>query len=124
MRILVCGGRDYREASAVKKVLDELRPSLVIHGGAHGADRLAGAWAESARVPCMVFPAPWRAVGPAAGPLRNGWMLQHGRPELVVAFPGGRGTADMVRRANHQGVPVRRIAGEEPRAPEEEDDAR
>jgi formate dehydrogenase assembly factor FdhD len=32
--------------------------------------------------------------------------LSKGKPDLVVAFPGGRGTADMVRKAQTAGVPV------------------
>jgi hypothetical protein len=32
-------------------------------------------------------------------------MLEYG-PDLVVAFPGGRGTADMVRRAKAAGCEV------------------
>jgi hypothetical protein len=38
-------------------------------------------------------------------------MLGQGHPDLVVAFPGGRGTADMVRRANAAGVRVMEVAG-------------
>ena len=41
-----------------------------------------------------------------AGPERNARMLAEGRPDLVVAFPGGTGTADMVRRAKAAGVRV------------------
>jgi ABC-type Fe3+-hydroxamate transport system substrate-binding protein len=32
-----------------------------------------------------------------------------GKPDLVVAFPGGRGTANMIEQAEQAGVPVRRI---------------
>lgn len=32
------------------------------------------------------------------------------RPDLVVAFPGGRGTADMVRRATAAGIEVIRVS--------------
>jgi predicted Rossmann-fold nucleotide-binding protein len=34
-------------------------------------------------------------------------MLSEGKPDLVIAFPGGRGTADMIRQAKEAGVPVR-----------------
>jgi hypothetical protein len=37
-------------------------------------------------------------------------MLDDGKPELVVAFPGGRGTADMMRRAREAGVEVIEVA--------------
>ena len=33
-------------------------------------------------------------------------MLDERRPDLVVAFPGGRGTADMVGRARSAGIEV------------------
>jgi len=29
--------------------------------------------------------------------------------DLCIAFPGGRGTADMVRRARAAGIPVRSV---------------
>lgn len=54
-----------------------------------------------------VHPADWGRYGKAAGPIRNQEMLESGI-DLVIALPGGRGTADMVRRAEGAGVPVRR----------------
>ena len=33
-------------------------------------------------------------------------MIDVGKPDAVIAFPGGRGTADMVQRANQAGIPV------------------
>lgn len=47
--------------------------------------------------------------GKSAGPIRNQTMLDDGKPDLVLAFPGGRGTADMVAKAEKHGIPVRRI---------------
>ena len=73
---------------------------VVIHGGARGADDLARQWGEiSVGIEGVEFRADWTAHGKAAGMIRNQRMLDEGRPDLVVAFPGGRGTADMVRRA-------------------------
>jgi hypothetical protein len=48
--------------------------------------------------------ADWEKLGRSAGPIRNQAMLDEGRPDLVVAFPGHHGTADMVRRARAAGV--------------------
>lgn len=112
LRVLVCGGRDFAKRQFVYTVLDAMleahrdRGLLVIHGGARGADRLAGDWACARGVPCMVFPAPWAGLGKQAGPARNGWMLAHGRPDVAVRFPGGRGTDDMVERCLRAGVQV------------------
>jgi len=44
--------------------------------------------------------------GRAAGPVRNAQMLAEGKPDFVVAFPGGRGTADMCKQARARGVKV------------------
>ncbi len=110
MRILVCGGRDYRDASALCEALDALHReknvTALIHGAARGADALAAAWAAGRGVAARVFPANWTAHGKAAGFIRNARMLRDGRPEMAVAFPGGKGTAHMVRLAKQAGVPV------------------
>ena len=104
MRVLVCGGRDYAKADYVSRVLDGLSVTTLVHGGARGADILAGHWALRHGVNTEVFYADW-ARGKRAGPERNQRMLDS-KPDLVVAFPGGRGTADMVRRAKAAGIEV------------------
>lgn len=108
--VAVTGGRrvDNREAVwAALDVLDALRPiTKLIHGGASGADALAASWAGARKVPIQAFEARWGSEGRAAGPLRNARMLSEGRPDLVLAFPGGRGTADMVAKSKAAGVPV------------------
>ena len=114
MRILVCGGRDYDDEIVLYATLDvihENRPvTRLIHGAARGADSLAAAWAKSRGVPTLAFPAHWWRDGRAAGFLRNARMLRDGRPELVVAFPGGKGTAHMVGLARDAGVPLLEVA--------------
>lgn len=113
MRVLVCGGRAFTNRALMDKSLAELvlshgGISRIINGGAPGADTLARKWAEAHGIETDTFTADWR-VGPAAGPIRNQRMIDEGRPDAVIAFPGGRGTADMVRRANAAGIPVREI---------------
>jgi len=110
--VLVCGGRDYSNRAQLTAVLDRLLEACpqmrLIHGGGRGADDLAGAWAALEEVPCQVFPADW-SKGRRAGPMRNERMLAHLREQtdpLVVAFPGGRGTADMVQRARAAEIPI------------------
>eukprot|EP01037_Dinobryon_pediforme_P021008 gene21008-21762_t len=52
MRVLVCGGRDYTDYLALVSVLDEHRPiTCIIHGGADGADKLAGLYASLCAIP-------------------------------------------------------------------------
>lgn len=120
LRVIVCGGRDYSDYASVCKVMDWWRASfphiVVIHGNARGADTLADRWAKERGVKSWPVPAEWKRDGRKAGPLRNRRMLGMG-PDVVVAFPGGRGTADMTRQAEAAGVVVHRAitAGNEAR---------
>lgn len=104
----MCGGRNFDQWSTVAKTLDALEVTVLIQGGAAGADMLARKWAETRGVYLITFPANWRH-GKRGGPLRNQFMLEEGKPHLVVAFPGGRGTEDMIRRAEAAGVAVQRV---------------
>ncbi len=114
VRAMVCGGRDYTDKVTVWGWLQAIHLkrgiSIIIEGGATGADALAASWAVVEGVPVEQFPADWKAHGRAAGPIRNQRMLDEGKPDIVIAFPGGRGTADMVRRAKTAGIPVRQIS--------------
>jgi hypothetical protein len=115
MRVLVCGGRDYGgkpiEVLKLCSVLDEIHGAtpitVLIHGDARGADRLAATWARRSGVSVESYQAEWNKYGKAAGHIRNVRMLEKGKPELVVAFPGGTGTEDMCEVAKGR-VPVRR----------------
>lgn len=96
IRLLVCGGRTYDELRTLSKEMSANHPiAVVIHGGASGADRLAARWADVNNIQTIVFPANWKQ-GRKAGPIRNQFMLDESKPDLVLAFPGGPGTADMV----------------------------
>jgi predicted Rossmann-fold nucleotide-binding protein len=114
MRLLVCGGRDYSDADRLSEVLDRVlakhKITCVIHGGATGADELAHHWAINRGLEIEVFHAAWNREGHSAGPRRNARMLAEGKPDVAVAFPGGRGTADMVWRLNLASVAVWEIA--------------
>lgn len=112
MTIIVCGGRDYDDRERVFSVLDKLEYDgnlYVVEGGARGADTLAADWAEVRGHHHITVPADWSAHGRAAGSIRNQLMLDKYKPNLVIAFPGGRGTADMIARAEKAGVPVERV---------------
>ena len=113
-RILVCGGRDYSDVGHVERVLDELasRPFILIHGGALGADKIAADFCKSRGYAVAQVDANWLAHGRAAGPIRNRWMLAL-NPDLVVAFPGGRGTADMAEAAEMAGIETQRVTPHE-----------
>lgn len=111
IRVLVCGGRDYDDVEFVYAVLDEIKPAFVITGGATGADEIAEMWADERGAHLVRMPANWSTYGKAAGPSRNQQMIDEGKPNLVIAFPGGFGTANMIRRAEAAGIEVRRVGG-------------
>lgn len=114
MRVLICGGRNYNDTARVFAALDKLHSeagvSVIIEGGARGADACGKEWSFRRSIPCETFEADWENQGSFAGPMRNTRMLNEGKPDLVIAFPGGRGTADMVKKARRAGVQVVEIA--------------
>jgi hypothetical protein len=121
MRVLVCGGRKYTDRDYIWNTLceiDEKRGPIlvVIHGAATGADTEAMIWAQTPRITGRKilhapFVADWRQYGNAAGPIRNARMIAEGKPDLGLAFPGGRGTADCVKQMRAAGIEVIEMVG-------------
>lgn len=126
-RVVVYGGRDVTDRNFVYRWLVLLfepsygesedaqpwwmpRPDLeLILGGAPGADSLVEDWAHVHWVKYRVFKADWDKHGRAAGPIRNQQMIDEGQPHMGMAFPGGRGTADMTARLRRASLPVLEI---------------
>ncbi len=111
MRVLVCGGRDCQDPLYVENTLDRLLAARgpfrqLIHGGARGADRMAGKWARDHGVLEWDFLPEWHRVGASYGLSRNQRMIAEGAPDLVVAFPGGSGTDSMCELARAAGIEV------------------
>lgn len=115
MRVIVCGGRDFSDRAllflTLNNVLRSCRPSdiCIIHGSARGADSLAAEYAKSHHFSESPYPADWKSFGRSAGPVRNEKMLREGKPDLIVAFPGGKGTADMTARAEAAAIRVIKV---------------
>lgn len=116
MRVIVCGSRDWTDYDMIRDVLrrgvNHYGVFTVVHGGARGADALAGIAARSLGLPEEEHPADWRGRGKIAGPERNRLMLDLGA-DRVVAFKNGfdpasgrGGTENMVKIAQEAGVPV------------------
>jgi hypothetical protein len=113
-RLLICGGREFIDEWAGFAFLDQLAHDrqivIVIEGGARGADAIGRAWAEARGIDVITYFADWTGQGRKAGPLRNLQMLKDGKPTLVAALPGGRGTAHMVSIAREAGIQVIELA--------------
>ncbi len=110
IKLLVTGGRTYFDREVVDSSLDQVllyynKIGAVIHGDANGVDALADDWAWKRGIQQVKCPANWTYNGKAAGPIRNRSMLVL-QPDLVVAFPGGTGTADMKKAAAERGIRV------------------
>lgn len=130
MKIAVCGGRNfgvnaypednpaYQDAEDTAEwqqeflgnYLTQLNTEVgieeIVHGGANGADSLAGYWAAQNKIPTTVFKAAWRTYGKSAGFRRNIQIAAY-KPDLLIAFTGGAGTAHMISIAKEQGIEVR-----------------
>ena len=101
MRVLICGSRTWTDVEAIRDCLVNLPVNTtVIHGGALGADSLAGAVAQILGLKIEVYPADWEKYGKNAGFKRNLEMLDT-KPDLVLAFWDGKskGTAHTVGHA-------------------------
>jgi hypothetical protein len=109
MKLLVTGGRNFYNYEMVYTTLDMLHKedniTLLIHGDAQGADRLCAQWAKLNNIEIVAYPADWDIMGKAAGVIRNSAMLLE-KPDVLVVFPGGKGTADMVNKALKAGIKI------------------
>lgn len=110
MRVVVFGGRDFINEKLAFKALDILHDkyhfTCVIDGAARGADTLGYRWAKKRGIASERYAAEWHKFGKAAGAIRNVRMIKEGKPELGVAFPGGRGTDHMKKELKKANIPV------------------
>lgn len=129
MKVLVTGGRDWNKRKVTYAALDQLNAiykfDTLIDGMAKGADELAFDWAISRGIKTERYKADWdnidrpgavikytkwgKPYDAAAGSIRNQQMLDEGKPDLLVAFPGNNGTADMIRRARDAGIEIKHV---------------
>jgi len=119
MRVIICGSRATEfllpcstEATWLDQLNAQYQFSEVITGGQYGIDTCAKEWAFTRGIDVVVFYANWRKYARSAGPLRNKTMLAYlirsprVEPVMVIAFPGGKGTASMCELARGAGVDV------------------
>lgn len=125
VRLVVTGGRVGRDAGLVDRRLSAVHAKhgidVLIVGRASGYDTLCEDWAKDHCIPVLPFPAQWddihhpgavvrtnrygKKYDVTAGGRRNQQMIDEGRPDAAVQFPGGSGTADMVKRLEKAGIP-------------------
>lgn len=116
--VLICGGRnlnniivwEWLEKYAIKKLEEHFNSHIkidkVITGGALGADRGGSQWAISNNLYLIEFLANWKKYGKSAGIIRNKEMLNIGNPNIIIAFPGGNGTNNMIKISREKGIEI------------------
>lgn len=102
MRLIIAGPRDYMNEEMVFSCISEFRKKYgideIISGGATGVDSLAEKYAALHNIPLKIFPADWKRLGKAAGPIRNRQMAEYGNA-LLAFDKGTRGTRNMIQTA-------------------------
>jgi hypothetical protein len=117
MRVLVCGSRTWHRGDVIRRMLRQLpRGTIVMHGGARGADRMAGAVATQLGFPVEVYVAAWNrqddgTYDRTAGFRRNIDMLDK-QPDLVIAFheSNSTGTQHVIDETLKRGIQLLVVA--------------
>ena len=102
LRVLVCGGRDLRDAELVESTLDRLLATRgpferLIHGGARGVDRIAGTWARKNGVLEWDFLPEWHRAGTHDGIICTGESYKQ---VVKLTFAKGAALKDPARLFN------------------------
>lgn len=109
MRLLVCGGRHFDDAVLVEAELTAFHAatpiSVVIHGGLPCIGMPVESWARRNKVHVVRYPANF-SLGKSGDSLRDAFMLGDSRADMLLIFPGGRRTAELLREAERKQVPV------------------
>lgn len=112
-RVIIAGSRSFSNYELLKEhclsLLQEKRRThrvIIVSGHAHGADTMGERFAKEQGLTIELHPAKWRALGKAAGMIRNAEMAR--ASDALIAFWDGRsrGTAHMISFARRRGLEV------------------
>lgn len=100
MKVAVIGSRTFNDYELLRQTLSKLEITLVVSGGAKGADSLGEEYANANNIPTKIFLPDWEKYGKSAGMLRNSDIINEA--EIVVAFWDGesKGCKDAIAKAN------------------------
>jgi hypothetical protein len=106
MKVAVIGSRTFDDYELVKETLSTFTISLLVSGGAKGADSLGERYANENNITTLIFKPDWKKHGPAAGPIRNTDIVNNA--DTIIAFWNGesRGTKDSITKAEKLGKEV------------------
>ena len=103
MRLAIVGSRNFHDyqsfKTAVLKVLNGIKPEVIISGGCRGTDKMAEVFAKENSIEVLIFPADCEQFGKGGFLLRNTEIVN--ACTHMIAFPSrtGRGTQDSIRKA-------------------------
>ena len=108
-RVIVCGSRHWRDRKMIiDRLCDLPGDTTIVHGGAQGADKIAGQEAEKLGLLVEVHKPDYERWSKKRAPLeRNERMAELGA-DLCIAFWDGRstGTTHMIGQARERRIPV------------------
>jgi hypothetical protein len=106
MRTIIAGSRTCLQMSHLINAVAHCgwKPTVVLCGGAKGADKLGETWAKCAGVPIESYPAHWELHGRAAGRVRN--VEMGAKADALIALWNGKstGTKHMIETAERMGL--------------------
>lgn len=108
MRVIVCGSRRWHNRQLIQDRLADLDgDTVIVHGAARGADRIAAEEAHKLGLTTEAHPAEWDTYGKRAGVIRNVQMADLGAARCIAFWDGvSAGTAHMTTIAEERGIPV------------------
>jgi hypothetical protein len=110
-RLAIIGSRSFNDYNLMESVLSPFQSqlSLVVSGGAKGADLLGERWAKNNNIKTLIFYADWNRYGRSAGFKRNEDIINNA--DMVIAFWDGKspGTKHSISLANKFKIPLRII---------------
>jgi hypothetical protein len=99
MKVAVIGSRNFDDYNRVKRILDLYPITVIVSGGARGADSLGEKYANEKGLQKEIYVPQWDLFGKKAGFLRNTTIIEN--CDMVVVFWDGssKGTKDSLDKA-------------------------
>jgi len=89
MKVSIIGSRGFNNYELLKKTLDPVKDkiTLIVSGGAKGADSLGEQYAKENGIPTQIFIPDWEKQGRSAGYIRNRDIVSNS--DVIIAFWDG-----------------------------------
>ena len=108
MKLAIVGSRDFTDYRRLSRIIDKVKGeiTLIVSGGARGADTLGERYAKEKAIPYLIFPANWDKYGKQAGILRNQDIVDNADAMVAFLAPESKGTRDSIKRAQAKNIPI------------------